>query len=76
MAAAFLLVTSAHAFLGDTLPIWSESPSCPFDCLALASNGAQLSQIGNCGCDCTSGIEPAKDGKARHASHTALVPHA
>ena len=56
------LFASTHAYHANNLPVWSESPTCPFQCLALSSNGAQLSQIGNCGCDCTLGIELAKDG--------------
>ena len=43
---------------------WTDtSPTCPFECSALKSTGNFIHQIGNCGCTCTDGILPAKDGK-------------
>lgn len=38
-------------------------PTCPFECLRLQHHGSGASQLGNCGCDCTTGIEPAKNGE-------------
>ena len=58
---ALLIVAGVHG-LADWTP--ETGPRCPFECLRLNSNGRQLSQIGNCGCTCTTGIEAAKNGIA------------